>query len=375
MKKIIIAAIMLMGMCQNILAQTDGVDFSSDGIYQTLKRYQIVSLGSFHNGLARLVINQGGEERYGMINKFGKLVIPCEYPYEYSYLDDEVKMGEGLIVLYNSDKGLYGYFDVNGNCVLPFQYEKAEPFSEGLAAVKTPKDSSTESWRFIDKQGNTVIPPIEGLDDKRIGEFHDGVVAIGSRVKHAMYLIDKEGNEVLPPKPYRCYGYTEGFFIVRNEESVQGNRLYGLMDKTGKLIVPTEYVNIAHFSDGLAVAVNRDGKVGYIDLKGKIKISFQFERGRNFNNGIAVVVKDGKDVVINKEGEIIFTCPFERINNYSEGLAAVCKNGKWGFIDETGEIKILCQFDYVGDFSEGLAAVGLGGKWGYIDKHGKGFIR
>ena len=41
-----IAALMLMGMCQSIMAQTDGVDYSLKGISQTLKQYQIVSLGS-----------------------------------------------------------------------------------------------------------------------------------------------------------------------------------------------------------------------------------------------------------------------------------------------------------------------------------------
>lgn len=49
--------------------------------------------------------------------------------------------------------GKWGYVDNGGNTVIPFIYDYAEDFSEGLAAVRVDYE-----WGFIDEQGNVVIP-------------------------------------------------------------------------------------------------------------------------------------------------------------------------------------------------------------------------
>lgn len=46
----------------------------------------------------------------------------------------------------------WGYCDVSKSIVIPIQYEWAEPFSEGLAAVK-----KNGHFGFINKRGETVI--------------------------------------------------------------------------------------------------------------------------------------------------------------------------------------------------------------------------
>jgi hypothetical protein len=382
-KKLIISVFVLLGICQTIFAQTDGVDYSLDGISRSLRQYQIVSLGTFYNGLARIEIKQNGQNRYGLINKFGKVILPCEN----SYLDEKIKIGEGLILLYNRDLFAYGYVDINGKSILPFQYEKAKPFSEGLAVVQTieDKESGKKSlkklhlWRFIDKQGNTIIPHVKGLDEKRIGEFHDGVAAIGSydetNENETFYLIDKQGNVIVSEKPYRCIGKAENLFIVRNEKRGTENRMFGLMDKGGKMVIPFAYRGMQYASDGLVCVINTDGKVGYLDLQGNIRIPFQFDKGGVFVNGIALVKKDGITIAINQKGEVLFHCPYQEIYSFHEGLAAIRQNDKWGFINEKGEIEIPCQFDYVGDFSEGLAMIKKEGKQGYMNKQGITILR
>lgn len=373
---------MLFGMSVSIMAQPSESDYSLEGIYNTLSKYDVISLEPFHNGLARIEIKQNGQSLYGAINKFGKIILPCEY----SHLDKKIIIGEGLIVLYNGD--LYGYVDVNGKSILPFQYEKAKLFSEGLAAVQTIEDKKNRKeeklkklylWRFIDKQGNTIIPHVKGLDEKRIGEFHDGVAAIGSydetNENETFYLIDKQGNVIVSEKPYRCIGKAENLFIVRNEKRGTENRMFGLMDKGGKMVIPFAYRGMQYASDGLVCVINTDGKVGYLDLQGNIRIPFQFDKGGVFVNGIALVKKDGITIAINQKGEVLFHCPYQEIYSFHEGLAAIRQNDKWGFINEKGEIEIPCQFDYVGDFSEGLAMIKKEGKQGYMNKQGITILR
>lgn len=49
------------------------------------------------------------------------------------------------------------------------------------------------------------------------------------------------------------------------------NGLYGLMDSTGKLIVPCEYGYIEPFTNGMTL-VRKDGKIGFIDTTGKLVV-------------------------------------------------------------------------------------------------------
>ena len=46
---------------------------------------------------------------------------------------------------------MYGYIDKNGKEVIPFKYEEAYNFSEGLAAVR-----KNYKWGFINKRGKNV---------------------------------------------------------------------------------------------------------------------------------------------------------------------------------------------------------------------------
>jgi hypothetical protein len=93
--------------------------------------------------------------------------------------------------------------------------------------------------------------------------------------------------------------------------------------------------------------VSVDGKWGYIDSTGALKIQPQFDGGGPFSEGLAAV--------------------------------GVNENGvtKCGYIDETGDWVIQPQFDNARPFSGGVARVGrtdpaVGGVvWAYIDKTGK----
>ena len=90
--------------------------------------------------------------------------------------------------------------------------------------------------------------------------------------------------------------------------------------------------------------VQVEGKWGYINSSGQIKIQPQFNFGGRFSDGLAQVGISGK---------------------LTEGKT------KYGFINETGAYVVTPKYDQVGDFSEGYAAVAQGTAWGYIDRTGK----
>ena len=130
-----------------------------------------------------------------------------------------------------------------------------------------------------------------------------------------------------------------------------------------------EFDDVGKFKEGLA-AVQKDGKLGYINTKGEQIIECKFDDACCFKEGLASVQKDGKWGYINTKGEQIIECKFDDTLGFDEGLASVQKDGKWGYINTKGEQAIECKFDHAYDFSEGFAWVEKDGKWGYINTKG-----
>ena len=138
------------------------------------------------------------------------------------------------------------------------------------------------------------------------------------------------------------------------------------------------------FHEGLT-PVNISGKWGYMDAAGTLLIQEQFDDAGIFLGGLAAVKISGQWGVIDTTGNIIVNPQFEEMGGFSDGAVSVRKNGKWGYITATGDYLVRPQFDALtgsrwttiinqpahGHFSEGLAGAKVGQKWGYIDRTGR----
>jgi hypothetical protein len=277
----------------------------------------------------------------------------------------------------------WGYIDKTGRLIVPFKFDTAGHFSEGLAAV-----GIGEKTGYIDATGKFVIPPqsysgypfSEGMAIVVLGPFEqkDG------RLLYKYGYINRSGNMTIQPREaeslkwlsysYKALAFSEGLAAVEQKDKS------GYMDKAGRQIIPPTYNDVQHFSEGLA-AVLIEGKYGYIDRSGKMVIPPKFGSADPFSEGLAVVQIDSagkKWGYIDKSGKLVINGQgFVLARRFSEGLAAVMgKDDKYGYIDKTGKFVIPPQFHRAGDFSEGLAAVNLVGKsWpgnlNYINQKGQ----
>lgn len=89
-----------------------------------------------------------------------------------------------------------------------------------------------------------------------------------------------------------------------------------------------------------------------------------------FKNGRAKVEKNGKIGFIDMNGEEVIKCKYDAIYPFENGKAKVELNGKYGFINEQGEEIIEPKFDYIGPFKNGRAIVRFNGKLEIIDEEG-----
>jgi WG repeat protein len=251
--------------------------------------------------------------------------------------------------------GPWGYIDKTGKIVIPLQYDWAEPFSEGRAAVLRDK-----KYGYIDITGRVVIPlqfdtslsppnPFEAgwsnvLDGKQWRLIDRDGVAIDAGIRSGMPpRIQTELSGYLKP--------SDDWIIVAKN----GKR--GAIDRSGRFVIEPEYEVLYPFSDGLAAA-SSGNRIGFIDKTGTFVIPFTFENGvTHFRDGRALVwVKRPKEEVKrDKDGKIVSVLRFN------------C-----GFIDRTGAPVIPHQFDDCRDFYEGRAAVrAFDQGWGIIDPEGQ----
>ena len=271
--------------------------------------------------------------------------------------------------------GKYGYIDRAGKEVIPCQYDDADRFNIGLAAV-----SKDGKYGYIDRMGKEVIPfkyfharsffdnglaVVSEHDDIYTKVITSGHVCFGHRISG---LIDRTGKEIVPCKYFYIGDFIEGLAIVGGKGEY--GYKYGLIDETGKEIVPCQYdEKLWPFKEGLAM-VTKDLKSGYIDRTGKEIVPCQYDYAYSFSEGLARVEKNGKHSYIDKTGKEVIPCQYDYAYSFSEGLARVEKNGKYGYIDKTGKEVIPCQYTMACNFNGDLARV-VNKRSIWIDKTGK----
>ncbi|MBX7220016.1 MAG: WG repeat-containing protein [Blastocatellia bacterium] len=89
--------------------------------------------------------------------------------------------------------------------------------------------------------------------------------------------------------------------------------------------------------------VQRNGRFGFLDIKGTLVVPPQFREVKPFTEGLAMVAKE-KYGFIDSRGKVVIELKFDRATSFSDGLALVSVQGKWGFINPAGEMVIQPQF-------------------------------
>lgn len=103
-----------------------------------------------------------------------------------------MKFSEGLCVVQNDG---FGYIDLTGELVIPYQFYLGDHFSEGLACVQFTEDGK---YGFINKEGSVIVPPT--FDSAEAYENGLAAVYLGKKFgKTLSGYINKNGDYVWEP--------------------------------------------------------------------------------------------------------------------------------------------------------------------------------
>ena len=104
--------------------------------------------------------------------------------------------------------------------------------------------------------------------------------------------INTSGETVLELPQYDLIGtFSEGMAWVKSDKK------YGCIDKSGNLIIPTEYNNMPIFTNQYA-PILRNSNWGIVDKDGTIRLPIEYDSVSRIENGYAVVRKGGSWSII-----------------------------------------------------------------------------
>lgn len=245
----------------------------------------------------------------------------------------------------------WGYIDRKGYNAIPLLYESALPFDHQWAIVKF-----LGYWGVLNGKGQWQLHP-----------KYDTIIAAGEnqfivREKSRTFLINDQekilfttyndlktkngsieerdafGNKrIIRPsgQPLTALHYDSISPLMANEYYIHiRNNKYSLISKEGKTVVAenAEMESIFPF-DGEFIGIKKDGRFGFIDRLGNLRIANQYGA----------------------------------IGLWREGAAAVRLNMKWGFVDRLERLLVQPYYDSATDFNNGLSIVSILDKYGLVN--------
>jgi hypothetical protein len=194
-------------------------------------------------------------------------------------------------------------------------------------------------------------------------------------------LLDEKGNKITPAKfdkfVYAADGSMIGQFVATFYNglcSAYINQKVGFIDMKGKESVPFEYSSVHEFTaDGLA-AVEKERKWGFVNKKGKTIVPMIYTKAFDFENGKALVILDKEVTFIDVKGESTgdrYSLPI----HYEEDNLSIIQNnfGRLGFLK--GNVIFPNFYDEIQPLKGGDYFMVISGKKiGVIDMYAKEII-
>lgn len=321
-----------------------------------------------------------GINTLGAIDCTGKQIVPMEYG-DISYLSDRWTVG---VVLEPATEENYDYttfmgqksfflvarYDVFfcGNLVGSFtrnEYKSGTAHGNYLVVrslagdyaaydsqlTKSPLEITSSSEYYDDYRAKVVYHVGTGMP-----AFTEGCTLTADEVEKPFLakddqLLDLQGNVIAPLPYYTTYSFYGDYAYVRDD-----NNMYGMIDKTGKLIIPFELDDNlyasgdTYFATGYQV-VSKDGKLCWAAADGTITFASDLGSGvsyRNYGAFACVQDNDGKYMIVTPLGQLAARYPEISGSYHSIGKLLAVQNDEQqaGVIGMAGEEIIALDGTY-----------------------------
>ena len=284
---------------------------------------------------------------YGAISIEGNEILPSTY--------NRVYFENGYFYTYKNK--LWSLYDSLGAKKSVFNYDSIGAESDGLFPIKR-----KGKWGFMNRVGKESIHCIYDS----IAHFKNGKAIITYFGKKG--IINKNGDWKTRPiydeitgtdfENYTCRLGNQYFLkrydgeliyfssnpIYLEEGIIYENLANGNQQKisaSGTIIIDNELVEP---TEGWSI-IKIDGKYGFVDKTGLLKITYRYDSLQPFHEGFAPFQLLGNWGFINTDEQIIAQPIYSHVSPYSNGIAVVTQNDKQGLINTEGAYILKPKYD------------------------------
>jgi len=295
----------------------------------------------------------------------------------------------------NRKEASWSLYDMYGIIRTQFKYDSILRHSNELFPVKR-----KGKWGVINRAGVEVIR----CTFDKIYPFINGVARVAYYGEEG--LIDTKGNWVLKPRSHTIQWYGDSTYIARDLRlsylnTFKGNYIYftenGLSIENNQLVehYGDSIVNYLDFQGQFSnkqddykpikrtpsktlylekredyIRIKRDGKFGFIDVLGNLRVANRYEDAQPFHEGLAAIKIKDKWGIIDKQERLVVQPQYDSIMNFRNGKASAKKNGLWGMLASDGAAIVKYQYDKFERHESDYIMMEQNGKLGLLDTYG-----
>ena len=327
---------------------SDGKTLITTDTYEYIKRINEIK---DDNNIYLIV---GENNKYGLY-KNEKQIVECKY--------DNIEYNEETGLLRVRNDGKYGVCNLDGKEIVPVENNDIIFKGKRITAKKT---NNTIEY---DLQGNEVKDSkykmilstenpkysITVTKDNKYGVINsEGIEVVENKYSYLKYLannyfaiysdenkigiIDQDGAVILQPK-YDVVQEIDGSNLI--QVSILENKLLEIYSKENmKQIISEENAQLYEYNNYIKITNN--DKVVYINFEGKIVSPKDIFK----DSKVYPVIKDGKLGFEDANGNIKISEIYDNVLDFNKyGYASIKKDGLWGAIDKDGNIVVESTYE------------------------------
>ncbi len=337
--------------------------------------------------LVDTLVSYSYRNKQGVMSIYGHQIIPAEY--------DSVYIDHPHILLYTKTTSRKGWklAEINGEIVSNESYDNIQRLNELLFRIKKGK-----YWGLMKKDGSEHVlckyDSIEDFFEGRLRVHFFGENGILDEEGSWIILPQKQEIDLLPGNRYlirSIYGSevssfdgnilfkTDYFLYTHGENFLEKNldKEFSVFRNDGKRLCPTVYTNISELQEDSIYFARKESETSFITKNGRTLnyMDPRFEEIRPMSESFIGVKIDGKYGFVDPNGDLRIANRYEEIGEFNNGLAPVQIMGKWGFVDKIERIVIQPRYSDAIGYDNGIFVVEQGDKYGIVDKTGNIIVR
>lgn len=273
----------------------------------------------------------------------------------------------------------WGVIDELGNIVITPSYAEMIIIPDSkkdvfLCTYDIDYDNNTYQTKVLNSKNQEIftdyeqVEAVQNIDKNNNLWYEANVLKVEKNEKYG--IIDLSGKELLPCE-YDSITALEG---VKNSLKISKEGKYGVANTEGKVIVTPEYADVQGMGtdnkEGFIVK-SKDEKYGVVDFSNSKILETKYDEiAKIYGNSFYVVKQNGNQLLVDKDGIEVLKSGFDEITailKNAENGVIYKKNNKYGVMKTTGEVTLGASYDELKETKSGILIAKKDGKYGVID--------